>query len=341
MNTSLLPDLLPPILQLITNINKGFMYYFNLTVIPIGLFLNFISIFAFARKEFHKTTIGFYNIVTCIIDIVLLTFLFIQNYHELIGDDLLLTSSLNCTTFSILARLLGEYSTWVQIIISFDRLYCISCPLKYKEMKYKKIKIPAILIALFILLLISNAFSIFSKQEIGIEFNTISNQTKSYIKCIGPKNLVLIRDVLTLILRLILPFVLLVLSNFIIAYKLAKIRKQFSNFNRFMVKEYKFTISTFVLNVFYIVSLLIYIIYFILLNPIQYDIDFSNGLYVYDMTNRFFVIGQSIITYNYICNFIINVATNVYFRKELVNVLKWLYEEKIQTDESNFKRYTY
>jgi hypothetical protein len=119
---------------------------------------------------------------------------------------------------------------------------------------------------------------------------------------------------------------LLILSNFLIGNKLLVLRKKFSNFNSFMIKEYKFTISTLVLNIFYIVSLLIYLIYFILLNPIQYDIDFANGLYIYDMTNRFFVVGQSIISYNYICNFIINISTNIYFRKEIIKVFKTLYE---------------
>ena len=45
-------------------------------------------------------------------------------------------------------------------------------------------------------------------------------------------------------------------------------------------------------------------------------------------------LGLSLTTFNYICNFVINIKTNVYFRKELINFLKdvqSLYDDKGQS----------
>ena len=298
------------------------MFYFNLTVIPIGLVLNFISILVFARKEFKKTTIGFYNIIICLVNISSLIFLFIINYGESIGKDILTSSSINCTAFSFLIRFLYLYPAWLQIVISIDRLICISCPLEYKDKKHKKICISLILAILFLLVLLLNIPSMFTKLNVEVELNITTNKTTTIKYCALGRNLIFIRDLINFTLRLIVPIVLLAAFNSIILFKLVRLRKEFSNFNSFMVKEYKFTLSTLVLNVFYLISLVFNLILILLINTFQYDFDYINGNIKFDKTNRFFYIGLSMLAYNYICNFIANIKTNVYFRKELINLLK-------------------
>ena len=163
------------------------------------------------------------------------------------------------------------------------------------------------------------------------------NKTTTIKYCAGARSLVFVRDLLSIIIRLLLPFILLVAFNSIILYKLIRLRKEFSNFNSFMVKEYKFTISTLVLNVFYLIALVLSITSMILVNTFQYDIDYVNGIKKFDRMNRLFYVSLSMLAFNYICNFMINIRTNVYFRKELINLLKTLRSAYDGKDNSFFK----
>ena len=325
----------PKVFQWVTSLNSNFMYYFNLTVIPIGLVLNLISILVFARKEFKKTTIGFYNIIICLVNIFSLIFLFIINYQETIGKDILTSSSLNCTAFSFIIRMLGLYPPWLQIMISLDRLVCISHPLEYKELKHKKLLILITLLALFCILFATNIPNIYTKLITEIDLN----KTTTIKYCAGGRSLVFVRDLLSIITRLLLPFILLVSFNSVILYKLIRLRKEFSNFNSFMVKEYKFTISTLVLNLFYLVALALNITSMALVNTFQYDIDYVNGINKFDRMNRLFYVSLSMFAFNYICNFMINIRTNIYFRKELVNLLKAI-KTAYDGDGNNFLKLT-
>ena len=327
------------IIEWIEKANTHFMFYFYITTIPIGMLLSLTSVFVFARKEFKKTTIGLYNITISIVSLILLVILFTINYRESIGKDILTSSSLNCTAFSFLIRFFGQFPSWLQILVSMDRLFCISYPLRYKDTRYKLTKITCLLIILFILLLFLNILNVFTRLEEIVELNATTNHTTTQKSCAGPRNLVLLRDGLTLLLRLILPLILLALFNSAIAYKLVRIRKEFSNFNSFMVKEYKFTISTLVLNLFYMGSLLIHLVIVIVFKSIEYDLDYANGVAQLDKINRFFYMGLSMLVYNYICNFVVNIRTNVYFRKELVNLLKDI-QSAYDGDDNSFLKLT-
>ena len=269
----------------------------------------------------------------------MLVILFTINYRESVGNDILTSSSLNCTAFSFLSRFFGQFPSWLQILVSMDRLFCISCPLKYKNTRHKLAKIAGLLVFLFILLLCFNILNVYTRLEEIVELNAATNQTSIQKNCAGPRNLVLIRDSLTFLLRLILPLVLLALVNSAIAFKLIKIRKEFSNFNSFMVKEYKFTISTLVLNLFYMVSLLIHLVIIMVFNWIDYDLRYASGVGKLDKINRFFYMGLSMLVYNYICNFVVNIRTNVYFRRELVNLLRDI-PSAYDGDENSFLKLT-
>ena len=275
----------------------------------------------------------------CLVNMFSLSFLFIINYQETIGKDILTSSSLNCTAFSFIIRLLGLYPPWLQIVISVDRLICISCPLEYKDRKHKKIIIAIILLVLCCLLFLSNITNFYTRLITEIELNTTTNKSSTFKYCAGRRSLVFVRDLLTILTRLILPSIILLFFNSIILYKLIRLRKEFSNFNSFMVKEYKFTISTLVLNVFYLVSLVINFIFILLLNTFEYDLDYANGMNKFDRTNRFFYVGQTMLSFNFLCNFMISIRTNVYFRKELIGLLKDI-KTAYDGDGSNFLKLT-
>ena len=74
----------------------------------------------------------------------------------------------------------------------------------------------------------------------------------------------------------------------------------------------------------------------ILINAFQYDMGFVMGINKFDRTNRFFFTVHSMLSYNYICNFMINIRANVYFRKELINLLKTI-QSAYDGDNSFFK----
>ena len=142
------------------------------------------------------------------------------------------------------------------------------------------------LFILFVLVCGLNFFSLFSKLEEVAAFNKAPVTVSK--KCLGNKNYVLLRDIITIILRILIPILLIIPINLIIVYKLVKLRKCYSNFNSFMVKEYKFTISTLVLNAFYILTLLFNAVSIICLNAFYYEGMFINDRIDTDITNTLF-----------------------------------------------------
>jgi hypothetical protein len=115
-----------------------FTYYINLIMCPTGLALNFISILVFNRKAFKKNTMGFYYTAISIIDIFLIVAAFINYYSVTTNQDVSLISNFSCVLMTYSNRITLQMSSWANVLITFDRLLCVTYRNKFAFMKKKK-----------------------------------------------------------------------------------------------------------------------------------------------------------------------------------------------------------
>ena len=113
------------------------LYYSCLTIIPLGITLNIISSIIFTRKRFDKTTMGYYNIVISMFNNILAAFGMVTYFSQSIGKDLTLTSDFSCLFLSFCMRLFTQMSTWMNVLVTVDRMISITYPNKFPFLKNK------------------------------------------------------------------------------------------------------------------------------------------------------------------------------------------------------------
>ena len=95
-------------------------YWIVVIIIPIGIFLNLISIYIFSKPNLNKTKMGFFYNMLCISNIiVLLYYLFFMDTKITMGYELTLMSDLGCKLITFVRRFLREVPTWIEAFIKF------------------------------------------------------------------------------------------------------------------------------------------------------------------------------------------------------------------------------
>ena len=115
-----------------------FIYYINLVMLPISLVFNFISIVVFNRKTFKANTMGFYYTAISIFDISLSVAAFASYFPIAIKQDILLISTFMYAFMQYTSRITLQMSSWANVLITFDRLLCVTYRNKFAFMKKKK-----------------------------------------------------------------------------------------------------------------------------------------------------------------------------------------------------------
>lgn len=299
----------------ITSLNNETIYYMNLITIPFGLFFNTISLCVSLRKKFSKYTMGIYNTIISSLDILFLSMIFLVNFFQLKKSDVLTISHFSCKFFSFMIRYSAQFPSWVYIQVAIDRILCVSYQLKYRETKRKKF----IVLVAFSLI----ACLLFTLNSPNLHFKLASiaqsNVTKSL--CTSSSNIVKFRDVSSVFLRSLLPILFLILLNTILLFKLLTIRRQFSNFNPVMKKEYRFAVSSIILSAFFILFLTPNAFALVYLIVLEYDPTVLEDSIRQETGNKLYFVCLYISNFNYTFNFFINLKTNYIFRKEFLRFL--------------------
>ena len=316
------------------SLNINFLYYSTVIILPFGLFFNTLSIVIFLRPRFKKTTNGFNNIIINTINNLLLMVIFAIYYTQSTGKDVLLTSIYACTILSFLARLLAQHSSWIYVILVSERLVCVMYPVEYKIFKYKKVIIAVVVSIVFLFLCGLDSPNLLLYLA-ATKTNGSANQT---LVCTGDALVIRIRDAVVIAFRMVIPFILTILLNIVLVFKLVKIKNQIRSKDSYMLREYRFAFSIIALNVLFILTLLPNLVALIYLNLAQYDQ--ANLAYTRQVAvaNFMLYVGQYISAYNYSFNFFINLKANSMFRKEFFRLIKMfatLDFRNVSTSEDN------
>ena len=278
-----------------------------------GIVSNIINIVVSLRKELKNSIMSFYNILMSIFNILTLIFVgYLAFFAQSIGQEqLILRTYLNCILISYFIRIFSQMSSWINVMVTFDRMLCIVFIQKVKFTENKKL-LTCIVMAIFTLISVINSPNLLFKLEI----NNSTNQTF----CTSSNAIISLRDTVAILMRILIPILLQIIMNSILIYKLFKARNNVT-ISRSLDKEYRFAFTIIILSIISILTELPFIMTTIFINVYGY-----NQSYISSASNESAIASLAHVcsflfsSFIYVVLFYVNIITNKLFRKAFRNM---------------------
>ena len=309
----------------LTLLSNKFTYYSIIIFGNIGCLSNILNILVCSRNSIRQKKMGFYNIIISTFNIMIFAVGFLQYYPPTVGgQNFFLISDLLCIIMSSSSRILIHMASWLKVMLSFDRLMCITISNRIKFIN-NKYTLSFIMVGMFITISTFSIPNLFFRLQYTSSFNSITNQTNPItITCTSSKSINLIRDLLSQIIRTVIPFILEIILNTILIYKLIKSKKGL-NISRSLNKEYRFAFTTVMLNFAFIITqapLFVWTVYIDILSQ-------KSGVdpRLMALSNFLYLVFTLFASYLYGSIFFVNLLFNKLFQKEIrmifgINVAK-------------------
>lgn len=292
-------------------------YFFSIVTMPIGILLNFFTIWIFSRKRFNKNTNnGFLYIILCLSNIIALLSQLIINIFEEFAKDPRNFNLYFCHFYNLFSAVALQTPSFAQIYISYD-LYRSICKFKKKPLRKKNYIFFMVINILFLLAINSIYFTFFIKNnnflnETSVNLNsTITNYSLS--ECMGTELTDLIADGIDVFLRGLIPFTIIFIINYSVTKQVFKTKNNIQQVKS-LKKEYNFAITVIAINIVFLFIYLPWIISFVLYHKIQI-IDSRSDIRLYELI---LTISDCIAYLNNYSPFLINILFNNIFREELI-----------------------
>lgn len=296
-------------LKLVESSNKIFLFYINITMIPIGLILNLASLLVFTRLKFMNLRLGiFYQVIT-ISDIGSIIFCFAIFFGKSIDKNVLLYSNFNCKIINYTFRVCLQMSSCTNVLLTLDRFLIIKYPYERFEIIYNKKKLRFVVFILFCFICFINAPNLWMYL---IDMPGVNTKDKI---CYASPILISIRDMIGIIFRNILPLVAILILNSILIRALFQLKQKVCN-RRSMKKEASFTFSIIIMNLFYYLNLIPIAVVLIYFNLMQKNSS------KFSMLKLIGPLCAYISMINQCFPFVINFIFNKVFRKEFLCLFK-------------------
>lgn len=287
--------------QYLTRVNSDLSFNLALVLAIIGIPSNCLAAIIFVRLSKNKTNMGFLYIWQCLIDIFIQVFiLLIYQSRRIFGMSLNNQSNSMCMFITFLQRFVPRLSSWLTVLITFERFIFVlyDHKEKYKLMK-SKLFLTGIIFVIFVFIAISSIPSLFYYMKAG--------------SCTADFAIVLSSDISSIFMRVVAPFLLTLTFNVIMIRKIIKSKrtaKPLSQNNS--RKENDFTLSV-----------MAYDIYFLILNIplsiylIMYDINTYSGALnsSNDVYTASYAIASTVANYSSFCVQTFSFFTYVFFNK--------------------------
>ena len=297
-------------------VSNYFSYIVVVIVFPLGFLLNTISILLFNRKNFSGETIKFYYKLILINNNLILVINFVDYVSISINYDIALLSNFTCI-LSQSSRIFTIFASWLQVMVTIDRFIHICYP--HKFVAIKKIKVLLVIVLVIFLLCLAMSYTLFYNRVVYVQsVDALSSTTITTKVCTSPSDILFIRDTITAISRALIPFIIVLIINSILMFKLKRIKTYFLS-NPELKKEYYFAYSIAAFNVFFLVTLVPYLCSCLLMGFVN-ALGFSIISRTYVISNMISNISITLTLYNFCFSFMINFKFNVLFREEVLHL---------------------
>lgn len=218
-------------------------------------------------------------------------------------------------------------TTWIDSMISIDRMICVVFPLKYKLIASKQ-NIIRIVASLILLQLMINSPNLFYVITYETEWNPLINKTQLVRLCTTTSSsLSFARDLLDEIVRSVVRLILQVSCSVAIIYALKRSRSHSDHsVTKLKDRDRRFAITICVLDLFFFatqVPELISTIYLFATGASKSSIvtteKQSTAYYIYGVT-------ITIASFNFILVFFVNFITNRIYRRESIDLFKNMFK---------------
>ena len=298
----------------INSVSNDMIKYFVLISSAIGIPCNIISIFIFARLLKNKTNMGFLYVCQCTVDLFLLLvmLLVVRSWPTVFYYNFLNMSDGLCKFITYLKRFTLHISSWMPVLITFDRLIFVlhGQDQKFKFMKRKRY-LSLIILVMFICLAIADIPNLFFELAATKIGNT---------NCSGSFGIVFSSDMISTFLRTYIPLFLMFCCNIIMKRKIFGNKrstiKRRASVNQ---KENQFTFAVMAYDVyFFVINSPLAVFY------IFYDVNLYTGALTGDYGATYNLIYYTFVNLSFLqqtLSFFMNFAFNKLFRSEILNLI--------------------
>lgn len=284
--------------------SNQFLYYANLTIVPIGLFCNLISFLIFSKKSFRIGTMGYFFKIIAIMDSIVLINLFLNFFSQSLEKDIVLISDFYCKFFNLALRVSFQSSSWLNVLVTLDRL--LSIKYHHKQFKFNKNKkiLTLILLGALLLIILINSPNLF----MNLKVYDYENQT--IVLCTSDLASNNYREIVHIIMRTALPFTIMLTANLNLIKAVKKSRLKLKK-EKSLKREYYFASSLIIMNSYFLANLIPLELSKILASIFSSQISIFSGI----ITIIYFV-ATYVSAFNHVFPFFINLKFNKIFYNE-------------------------
>nr|QVK45681.1 G protein-coupled receptor [Proales similis] len=315
------------LIEFYSNANSMLGKYFGGIVGSIGVLLNIIqaAIFLGRKRLNDNNNMGVLCGMIALFDAtyLFLAAILLAQFLPGLGIILLFEHELICRTGYFILRATVHMSSWLQVLVSFERFMIINFRAKSHFLR-RKSNVYGMMLAMFVLLCLLNSLNLtYTISLLQIPVNG-TNQTIKFPVCLTPAEIAVWVKNLTLILRTLAPSLLIFIFN---AKTISKIRSSRRSVcsqtsDRLSRADIQFAFTVCILNGLFFVSYLPIVIQYVhesiqqLINPVV-----SNTRLKISIDGFLLGIALSLAHFYQSSTFFINLAANRLFRAEIAAIL--------------------
>nr|QVK45699.1 G protein-coupled receptor [Proales similis] len=237
--------------QILISITNGMNFYFIVTVPLVGALLNLFAALIFRRPALNKTNMGFLFQWQCLIDCgMLLFFALALRGNVLYGVAVESFGDFICRSMTFLRRFVLHLSSWMSVFITFERFSQIVIPNRLKFMQ-NKFSLNITILIMFVIIAVINVENLFFYLANRNQTNT-DNSTSVVNFCTADPQIVNISDLISSLMRTIIPIALMLIMNILTTIALIRSKKR-ANVKGPRRREINFAVSVIVINILFFV----------------------------------------------------------------------------------------
>lgn len=329
-------------MKLINESIEKLVKFGSIPVIHIGLFFNIFSFVVFSRARFKKHKIAYYSRINVLTHCFNLLGYLVYYVFLLCDIDIRITSDFMCKYFQFFLRSCVQLSSWIEILITYDRNNSIRWA-NWFQIKDKKKFNQIIFVCVLIIFILNSPNLAFSLVDASFSSSsslsnlTRSNETVNRKLCLASSEIHFLRDMLSKVLGIYLPLLVMVYMNVNLFRDLlnsSKNRPHLINLNDqslmknkkkspFFKRELNYGLTIFTLNMLYLltnlpIAIVMTIITLDLFSSPVIGINEENLKRIYTMN----LFSMFLISFFYSSTFFVNFIFNRHFNKEIASIVR-------------------
>lgn len=315
----------------ITSATNTMNFYYSITIIPIGIILNIVTIIIFATIHRHKpTNSNLLYIGLSIYDLFALTnsILFAQLLPSL-NIWLVNYSNTLCILLNWWRKIIIQSPSWVQVLITLERYNSVVSANKINVLKSKR-NLIIMLFLIFLILFVVNMGHAWYFTIVTIKNSTVSiqdiNNFENYLitnvsfvikvtqVCSSTITVSLVTDAVNVFFRFLAPFTIMVVLNVLLSKNLfASKRRSTGSTRRSFKRERNYTITVIGFNILFFTLNLPWSVWFVMSHLQKAGLGFQSEMDA-AILNLLNGVVFSIFYLNNLSSFILNMCFNKIFR---------------------------